>query len=98
MKDVVIAERIEVAVALEASREPPNRRAPLDHRDVERVRPGEAPGHGGPGKPSAQDNDAWTGTWAAQGKPGILLSEGQEGFEKVKVAVCLSPLLSTTTI
>jgi hypothetical protein len=94
----VIAERIEVAVPLETPREPPKGRAPLDHGDGEGPRPGEAPGHRRAGKPPTEDNDAWTGCGAAQGKPRILLSEGQEAFEKLKVAVCLSPLLRTTTI
>ena len=98
MKDVVVAERIEVAVALEASREAAEGRSPLDHGDVEGVRPGQAPGRGSAGKPSTQDNNAWTGNRAAQEKPRILPSEGQEDLEKVKVAVCLSPFERTTTI
>ncbi len=98
MKDVVVAERIEVAVSLEASGEAAQSRSSLDDGDVEGVRPGQAPGHGSAGKPSAQDNHAWTRTRAAQEKPRILPSGGQEDLEKVKVAVCLSPLLRTTRI
>src|SRR5204863_2665818 len=90
MKDVVIAERIEMAIALEAAGQSAEGRAALDHGDVEPSAPREAPGGGRAGKPAAQDDDATAGTWAAQGKPRILPSAGQEGLAKVRVAVCLS--------
>ena len=54
VQDVVVAERVEVAVALEAAGEPAERRAALDHGDVAGARTGERVGRRRPGQPASE--------------------------------------------